>query len=180
MILCTWTGDAMVPAGVVWLQRATDRYTVGAEYMIDGQEPRSDASHNHYFAAVNEAFLNLPVAAAERFASSEHLRKFALIRTGYRDERSHVCASKAEAQRTAAFIKPMDDFAVVTVDGPVVTVFTAKSQSRAAMGGKVFQDSKEAVLAYLAAMIEVRPAALDEAGATHGNPDPIVHDGGGS
>src|SRR3546814_9642927 len=59
-----------------------------------------------------------------RFATPDHLRRWALIRAGYRDERSIVCASKAEAQRLAAFIKPMDDYAVVLVSEAVVKVCT--------------------------------------------------------
>jgi hypothetical protein len=66
-----------------------------------------------------------------------------------------VCASRAEAQRVAAFVKPSDDFALVTVTGPCVRVYTAKSQSAKAMGRKVFQESKDAVLGILAGMIDV-------------------------
>jgi len=38
-----------------------------------------------------------------------------------------------EAQRIAAFIKPMDTYAMVIVNECVVTVYTAKSQSLKAM-----------------------------------------------
>ena len=87
------------------------------------------------------------------------MRKWALIRTGFRDERSIVCASKAEAERVAAFVKPMDDFAIVIAHEASVLVYTAKSQSMKAMGAKEFQRSKEAVLDYCQGMIDARAAA---------------------
>ena len=86
-ILCTWTGTGFDPASRVWAKRADESYVVGAQYMVEAREARSIASHNFYFAAVHEAFLNLPEAMAERFPSADHLRKYALIRAGFRDER---------------------------------------------------------------------------------------------
>jgi hypothetical protein len=158
-ILFSWTGEAMVPHPR--FQRECDAsFVVGERYRLAVQEHRSQANHNHYFAAINEAWMNLPELVAERFPTVEHLRKYALIKAGYRDERSIVCNSKAEAQRIAAFIKPMDEFAVVTTHEAVVTVWTAKSQSKAAMGKQVFQESKNKVLDVLAEMIGIQPETL--------------------
>lgn len=156
-IAFAWDGESMVPQN----GRLADRhYVVGLSYRLAPYEDRSQRSHNHYFAAVKEAWENLPEDKAERFPTSEHLRKWALIRAGYRDERSIVAASKAEAQRMAAFVKPMDEYAVVVVSEAVVTVYTAKSQSLRAMGKKDFQASKDAVLDVLAAMVGVGAPAL--------------------
>lgn len=163
-LLMQWTGEAMRPTSR--FSRMADRqYVVGELYLIDAIEERSGKSHNHYFAIVNQAWVNLPEDIAERFSSSEHLRKFALIKAGFRDERSIVCASKAEALRVAGFVKPLDEYAVVTVLEAVVTVYTAKSQSAKAMGKAKFQESKEAVLGVLAGLIGVEPAALGRAAA---------------
>lgn len=150
-----WDGEAMVPArGFAAL--ANKQFVVGEVYTLGEVDPtRSMASHRHYFAAVYDAWLNLPEGDGERFPTADHLRKYALIRAGYRDERSIVCGSKAEAVRVGAFVKPMDDHAVVAVSEAVVRVYTAKSQSPRAMGRKVFQESKDAVLAILAEMIDV-------------------------
>jgi hypothetical protein len=104
--------------------------------------------------------VNLPEQLADRFATSEHLRKWALIKAGYRDERTIVCASKSEAQRIAAFFKPMDDFAVVVSREATVISWTAKSQSVKAMGNKVFQESKTKVLDVLSEMIGSDAATL--------------------
>jgi hypothetical protein len=94
-----------------------------------GRSERSSASHRHYFAAVYDAWLNLPEIDAERFPTADHLRKYALIRAGYCDTRELVCASKAEAVRVGAFMKPMDPYALVAISGAVVRVYTAKSQA---------------------------------------------------
>jgi hypothetical protein len=162
-----WDGEAMAPLK----PKLADReFVIGEVYSLVEHHERSHASHAHYFAAINEAWLNLPEALSDRFATDEHLRKFALIKAGYHDEQSIVCSSKAEALRVAAFIKPMDDYAIVTVSGPVVTRYTAKSQSLKAMGKFVFQASKEAVLEILAAMLNVEPQQLSS--AAHGAPVP--------
>ena len=161
-LLFQWNGEALIPKRP---RQADAEFTIGEEYMMERIEPRSAASHNHYFACVTEAWRNLPEDQADRYPSSEHLRKAALITTGYRDERTIVAASKAEALRLAAFIRPMDEFAIVVVRDAVVVVYTAKSQSLRAMGKKAFGESKQAVLEYLATLIEVAPETLErEAG----------------
>lgn len=150
-----WTGEAMQPTRG-FARLADKAYVVGEVYtLVEADASRSQASHRHYFAAVYDAWLNLPELDAERFPTVEHLRKYALIRAGYCDTREIVCSSKAEAVRLGAFVKPMDPYALVTVKDACVRVYTAKSQAPKAMGPKVFKESKDAVLEILAGMIEV-------------------------
>ena len=99
------------------------------------------------------------------FASAEHLRKAALIKAGYRDERSVVCGSAAAAERVAAFVRPLDDFALVSVSGASVVVLTAKSQRVRAMGKAQFEASKEAVLNAVAELVGTTTAELTRAAA---------------
>lgn len=129
----------------------------GEVVTLERREGRSRASHNAYFAQVEEAWSNIPEHMAERWATPDHLRRWALIKAGYRDERSIACASKAEALRVAAFVRPLDEYAVVVVREAVVTVLTAKSQSLKAMGKVDFQDSKTKVLDVLADLIGADP-----------------------
>lgn len=159
-----WTGEEMKP---IHPKLADKEYVVGERYTLAPYEERSIATHNHEFAWLHEAWLNLPERyQGEVFAqSSEHLRKYALIRAGYSDCASMPCASKAEALRVAAFIRPMDEFSIVTVNGTVVNRFTAKSQKRRAMGAKVFQESKTAIMDVIAQMIGVEPEQLSKARA---------------
>src|SRR5262245_27323138 len=118
-----WDGESMVP-DPRHQQACNKAFVVGERYPLVVHEQRSVASHRQYFASVNEAWANLPEDTAERFPTAEHLRKYALIKAGYRDERSVMCASKAEAQRVAAFIRPMDEFAIVVTNAALVTVYT--------------------------------------------------------
>jgi len=163
-IIAQWNGEAFVP--MRRFMRAIDRECViGEFYRLSEENERSAATHRHYFACINEAWTNLREDLAERFPSAEHLRKYALIRTGFHDERSIVCASKAEAQRVAAFVKPMDTYAVVLVSEATVQVFTAKSQSMRAMGKQDFQRSKDAVLEFVSNMVGVKVEDLARAEA---------------
>ncbi len=161
-IKCEWTGEALVPAGKHWANRADQQYVVGESYMVEIRQERSLNSHRHYFAAINESHANLPDHLAEQFPTPDALRRYALIRTGYRDERSIVAATPAEARAIAAFIKPMDSYAVVVVNDCVVTVYNAKSQSLRAMGRAQFSESKNAVLDFLSRMIGVERESLDK------------------
>lgn len=159
-----WTGEAMEPLRN-YARRADEQFVVGQTYVLALQEDRSAATHRHYFACINEVWKNLPEGLERQFPTAEHLRKMALILTGYRDEREIVCASKAEAQRVAAFVRPMDGYALVTVTGATVRVFTAKSQSVKAMGKAEFQASKDAVLERLADVLQVTVPELMAAAA---------------
>ena len=163
-MIMQWDGEALRP--LPRFQRlADDRLVIGEEYRVDPEEERSIASHNHFFMAVNEAWRNLPEHLIEQFPTSESLRKRALIKAGYFDSRSIACSTKAEALRVAAFVRPMDEHAVVVISEAVVSVYTAQSQSFRAMGKERFQASKDAVLEGLAEMIGVEPAALSKAHA---------------
>lgn len=158
-IYFAWDGEAMAPLPR-FAKMADKKFVVGMNYPMVVHEERSRESHSHYFAALSEAWKNLPEEIADRFPTSEHLRKFALVKAGFADERSIVCSSKAEALRVAAFVKPMDDYAIVLARDTTVKVFTAQSQSMRAMGKKDFQASKQAVLDIVAGMIGVAPATL--------------------
>jgi hypothetical protein len=151
-----WDGGAMRPLPA-FAAAAAARFRIGEVVALALAELRSSPSHRHYFACVREAWVNLPEGMADRFATEEHLRKYALIKAGYRDERSIVCESRIEARRIAAFIQPVDEYSIVTVTEAVITHFTAKSQSAEAMSSAEFQASKGAVLGILAEMIGVDP-----------------------
>lgn len=159
-ILCHWDGESFIPASPAWAKRADDRYVVGERYYVELSEERSINSHRHFFASIAEAWKNLPDDQAMRFPTPDHFRKHGLIMTGWRDERTFVCASHAEALRFAAFVRPMDEYAVIVVREAVVKVWTAKSQSTKAQGKKDFQKSKDDVLAWCAEQVGVTADAL--------------------
>ncbi|WP_375458848.1 hypothetical protein [uncultured Enterovirga sp.] len=159
-----WDGEAFVPANGHWARRADKALVVGLTYNLVEHEDRSSASHRHYFAAVKQGWQSLPEHLSERFPTPERLRKYALIKAGFADSQTFVAGSRAEALRLAQFLKPVDEFSVVTVDGAAVTRWTAKSQSQRAMAKADFQRSKDAVLEIIAGMIDVAPAVLADEG----------------
>lgn len=164
-ILFRWDGEAMEPFGGFQARQADKQYVVGETYRMVEHHDRSANSHRHFFATINDAWQNLPDELLEEYPNPEVFRKKLLIRAGYADERSIVCASKAEAQRIAAFVKPMDDYAIVTVREAVVRVYTAHSQSVKAMGAKTFQESKQAVLDRIDSLLGVERGATQRSAA---------------
>lgn len=156
-----WQGDAFTPANGFWSRLCDKLFVVGERYSLAEHHERSGNSHRHFFAAVHEAWTNLPEDQAERFPTSEHMRKTALIRTGFRNERSLVASSNAEALRIASFLRPIDEYAIVIVKGCVVIEYTAKSQSMKAMGKADFQASKQAVLDWCADLVGITAEELN-------------------
>jgi len=158
-----WTGDSFEV--LARHQKQADKeFVIGDVYTLEEVKGRSRASHNHFFASVEQGWLNLHEAVAERFPTSEFLRKYCLIKAGFHDQRSIVAASKAEAQRIAAFVRPIDEFAIVVVSECTVTIYTAKSQSKKAMGADEFGKSKSAVLDLIDDMLGVDRGETKKAG----------------
>jgi len=160
-ILFRWTGDAMEPLSR-FHNVANAAFVVGEVYRMESIEERSLVSHRHYFAVLHEAWMNLPDAESVKYATAEHLRKHCLIMTGYREERKLVASSQVEARKIAAFIRPRDEYAIVSVSGNTVIEWTAKSQSMKAMGKAQFQKSKDDVLTYAADLIGISPDELSK------------------
>jgi hydrogenase maturation factor len=162
----TWNGAsmAMVPQQRQhWL--CNKQFADGQVYDLIEHEERSTSSHNHFFAAVHEAWKNLPEVHAKRFKTSEHLRKWALIHTGYANETMMTLETPAEAMRVAAIFAndPGFEFAVLAVSESVVRIYTAKTQKatgKDSMGKEDFQKSKQEVLETVAEMIGVTVEAL--------------------
>lgn len=157
-LLFDWTDEGVMRPR--YSRLADKYYVVGESYRMVPHEDRSMRSHRYFFASLNEAWKNLPEDLAERYPSPEHLRRYALIKAGFHDQRSLVASSKAEALRLMAYIRPIDEFAIVTVSESVVTTYTAKSQSMRAMDKKAFRASADAVLDVVSAMIGTSRDAL--------------------
>lgn len=162
-----WQGDGFTPCRG-FQKRCDEHLVVGERYRLEVREERSVNSHRHFFASVTEAWRNLPEHLAEQIDSPEKLRKWALIKCGYYDKRQIVCESASQAEKFAAFVRPMDEYAVVTVRDTVVTVYTAQSQSMRAMNKERFQQSKTAVLDLLSGMIGVTREQLQNEGGGNG------------
>lgn len=147
-----WDGEAMHPAAHGWAKQADMHYTVGETYTLGEVEDRSQSSHNHFFASLNEAYDNLP-ESGEQFKNAEAFRKRGLIETGFCTSIDRVFTSEADAKAAAALVKSDDEYAVIEQSGCVVRVHRAESQSRKAMGNARFKASKQAVLDWAWALV---------------------------
>lgn len=107
---------------------------------------RSADSHRHYFAVLNEAWQNLPEALAMDFPSPEHLRKWALIQSGYCTMTKLAFRTNADAVKAAAVMQALDDYAEIGIHENAVVMRRATSQNMRAMNRTVFQESKDKVL----------------------------------
>lgn len=161
IITFRWLGDSMEPLPRFRKECDTE-FVIGETYILATQEQRSGNSHRHFFASVQSAWANLPESVGKQFPTSEHLRKRALIETGFHDSHSLPCSSRAEALRVAAFMEPLDEYGVIVVTAATVTRYTAKSQSMKAMGKADFQKSKEAVLDYISGLVGVTLTSLSQ------------------
>lgn len=155
-----WDGEALVPRSKVV---ANEVFVVGEYYRMGEVEDRSEASHRHEFAFLREAWKNLPEDLAPLYPSPEHLRKRALIETGWFDEQIIDGGNNAVAIRIAAVARGYDEFALISVSDSVVIIRTAKSQSRRKMNKQDWQASKTAVLELVSEMIGVEPGELERA-----------------
>lgn len=160
-IFCQYDGDSFVP--LARSQRVCDKeYCIGEVYQLAPVEDRSTSTHNHEFAWLKDAWLNLPEQYAELYPSPEHLRKRALIQAGYYDEEIVDAGTNAAALRVASAFRHREEFSLVIVRGPLVVIRSAKSQSRRAMKKKEFQDSKSAIMDVISEMIGVERKTLEQ------------------
>lgn len=156
----TWNGEAMIPARP---KVADKEFVIGQRYWLEEVSDRSWISHRHEFAFVGEGWKNLPETVMEMFPTPEHLRKAALIATGWRRETIIDAGNKTAALRVAAYARGEDEFAQVITRGPTVIVRKARSQrmhGQDRMEKKEFQESKEAILGWISELIGVDPERL--------------------
>lgn len=155
-----WTGEVMTP---VRLEAVAKAYVTGQRYALEEVSERSWISHRHEFAWVMEAWQNLPEALVEKFPSAEHLRKSALVATGWHRETIIDAGNAKAALRVAAFARGQDEFSHVVTRGSTVIVRHPRSQRMRGndrMNREEFQKSKDDILSWIAALIGVGPDEL--------------------
>lgn len=143
----------------------------GEVVTVSIERQRSGVSHRHQFAWLKEAWENLPEHLMDMpwAETADSMRKHALIATGFCNKTVLDCGAKATAQRVkvallAAEVKA-HGYAIGSVSGPVVTIWTPESQSVRAMGGDRFKASKSAILDWVAGQIGCSPDDLKRSNA---------------
>lgn len=148
-----------------YLARCEKQFETGKVYPLEVREERSIAEHNHYFASIADAFGSLPEKVTdEKIKTPDHLRKWALIETGWFNEVVTDCGSQEIALRMASLTRRLDDYCEIRVRGPLLVVRHAKSQSvhgKERMDKETFRKSKGDVLNLLADMIGVSRTILE-------------------
>lgn len=147
MIALQYMGSGDFRAASRFIAKHCDKeLVVGETYRWEQVKERSLDSHRHYFACINDGWLNLPEHLADTFPSPDHLRKFALIKAGFCDIEHLTFPTNTEAVKACGLLKRMDTYAVCNVEDCLVTIARAHSQAMKWMGRKRFQESKEKVL----------------------------------
>lgn len=157
-----WMGDSFRP---IHPALADKHFVIGEQYTLSETQDRSDVSHSHYFSCLQYAWINLPEDQVDKFPTVEHLRSRALIACGYHNTRQIVLHDPRDALKMAFHITEDDSHDVVTVIDNIVTIVRATSQNYKSMNRKTFQESKEAVIDYCAAMIGMTSVDLARAGS---------------
>lgn len=155
-----WKDGVLVPDGLRMANYCDQNFGEGEVVSMERHEPRSTATHNHYFACLNEAFNNLPEGDT-RFPTVDALRKWALIKNNYCTKTEMVCSSPEQAALVAAFTGNAEGVIIVVKEN-VVVKYTAKSQSMKAMGAQEFQRSKVDVLDTVAELLALKRRELEK------------------
>lgn len=163
-----WSDGAMHP-DARFRQLAVRQFKDGERYVLEPHDEVSHAERGHYFASVNDAWKNLSDAATARYPTPNHLRRWALIKAGWRKENFTVCDSENRATQLAAFVRNLDDAAVVVVEKNVVRTYVARTQKvgspdQGYMTKEEFRRSKQDVLDILSGTIGVSRKALEKEG----------------
>lgn len=166
-----------------WREIARRMFKDGEDYALEEKLERSSAQHKFYFVSIKNAFTNLNKETLDLLKTPNHLRQWALIATGWYDERQVGGLSLAQAKRMAVTVAALlrsntdDDYVEIIVrrnrdesdrlDGTAnLIVRTPKSQSRDAMDRETFKKSCEDVLDVLAGAINVTRRELEDSGKT--------------
>jgi len=132
---------------------------------ISGDYMSADKSRRYFFAALRDAWANLPDAMRDQFPNAEVLRKHSLIAIGYCDVITLACGSKTAAPQIASAFRMKDQYCVATVRGDVVTIYTARSMARRVLLKKDFLRVADQVFAWIAQTTGIDPSQSQEAAA---------------
>jgi hypothetical protein len=133
--------------------------------LIGGDYMSADPMRRMFFAAMRDAWDNLPDGLRIRFPNAEVLRKTALISIGYCDVMTVVAGSKSAAPEIANAFKARDQYCIAIANREVVTIYTAKSMARRALLKKDFREVADKVFHWVHEQTGIDPGQSSEARA---------------
>jgi hypothetical protein len=133
--------------------RAEHEHGEGEVARLERIEHRSQASHNQFFAWIQDIYNTLPEGYRGRWPTPDDLRYWILTYTKFCTREEFVCSSRAEAVRWARNLA--GKYHRVEIEGNTLVGYTAVSQSRRSMSKRAFQESKDAVATACAQILGV-------------------------
>ena len=141
-----------------WVASRSDGYyQIGTTYVLVEHSMRSTRSHNHYFASLHEMWSTLPEEHSKTYPTPEHLRKKALIATGWATHTDYPCDTSRDAIMLAGILAIKDEYCIVKISSDTVRCFSAMSQDYRSMNKEEFQRSKDDVLGFVSKLLGTQP-----------------------
>lgn len=163
--VCTDGGEVHRMAGMFpharFLMLCSRQFAVNEDYPLGSVEGVPSRSRGGFFAAIREAWNNLPEDDA-RFPTSEHLRKRALVQSGWATHVGYDMDTPADARKLAVALRKADEYAIIKVKGNTVDFWTAKSIAAGAISGEQWRGVKTKALDWVASLAGVTRAALEQ------------------
>lgn len=161
-----WNGEAMIPSER-FRALAKRQFVKGRSYVLEPHDPVTHKERGFYFASIKEAHDNLSPEAVANYPTPEDLRKWALIKAGWRHENFTVCESADQAAMLAAFLRKLPGHKIIDLRDNVVRLYLARSQKigdpdDGYMTQEEWKKSKQDVLDVLSQTIGVTRRELEK------------------
>jgi len=127
-VRCVWKDGAFHPKPEQ-AHRAGQIFREGQDYFLTVSVAHRAKARNMYHARIRELWHSLSEDDEKKFPSPSALRQFALISTGWWTLEEVRMPSPEAAERFAAYVQGLGQLKATEIDGNMVRVFTARSQS---------------------------------------------------
>lgn len=132
------------------------------DYPLGPAENAPSRGRAAIFATVHDVWDNLP-DTQKAFPSEEHLRKTALVKAGWADHSQTILDTPGDAKKFGVMVRKVDAYAIITISGNVVDVWTARSIATGRITSEEFKPVKLRALKWLDSLVGLTPEQLEEA-----------------
>jgi hypothetical protein len=153
-----FTGNGFRPVSNSGQVRLETEFKPDQIYSLVQAHDVTRRARGFYHHCLMEAWRNLPEIMRDELPSKDHLRKFCLIKAGHCTVRKDIYFNAAAAEIAAAHFKEEDSYCIVVVNGNIVTIYRAKSETT--LKGRAWRELKERVLQEASVLIGVDVTSL--------------------